>query len=365
MTFSSAPIETVAVSAYRIPTDAPESDGTLAWDSTSLIVAEIAAGGRTGLGYSYGDPAAATLIRGTLAAVLEGRDALATGGCWRALVRAIRNDGRPGIASMAISALDNALWDLKARLLGLPLARLLGTVSESVEIYGSGGFTSYTDTQLSAQLAGWAEQGMTRVKMKVGRTPERDLARVETARRAVPAEVRLMVDANGGYDRKQALAFAERFAALGVDWFEEPVSSEDLEGLRLLRDRLPAPIEVTAGEYGYDSRYFRRMIEAGAVDVLQADATRCAGVTGFLAADALCRAFETPLSAHCAPALHCHLCCAALKARHIEWFHDHVRIEALLLDGAPRPDGGRVAFDAGRPGCGLELKRRDAERYAL
>lgn len=174
-----------------------------------------------------------------------------------------------------------------------------------------------------------------------------------------------MVDANGAYERKQASALAEGFAALGVDWFEEPVSSEDLEGLALLRARIAAPIEVAAGEYGYDSRYFRRMLAAGAVDVLQPDATRCAGVTGFLGADALCRAFETPLSAHCAPALHLHLCCAAQKARHLEWFHDHVRVEALLFDGTPRPRDGRVAFDPERPGLGLRLKRQDAARYAL
>lgn len=363
-TSSAAPVEKVGVAAFGIPTDAPESDGTLAWDSTTLVVAEAAAGGQWGLGYTYGDAAVASLIRSKLAGAVEGHDAFATGACWQAMASAIRNDGRPGIASMAVAALDSALWDLKAKLLGLPLARLLGAVRDSIPVYGSGGFTAYDDRQLREQFAGWAGQGIERVKMKVGREPARDLLRVEVARSAVP-ETALMVDANGAYDRKQALALAEAFATLGVDWFEEPVSSEDLAGLRLLRDRLPAPIEVTAGEYGYDSRYFRRMLEAGAVDVLQADATRCAGITGFLAVDALAQAFETPLSAHCAPALHLHLCCAAQKARHIEWFHDHVRVEAMLFDGAPRVSGGRVAFDPGRPGLGLTLKRSDAERYAL
>lgn len=365
MPLSAAPVERVEVAAYRVPTDTPESDGTLEWDSTTLILVELAGGGRSGLGYGYGDPAVATLVRDKLAGVVEGRDAFATGAVWRAMAEAIRNEGRPGIASMAMAALDTALWDLKARLVELPLARLLGATRQRVEIYGSGGFTSYSDRQLREQLAGWAEQGINRVKMKVGREPGRDLARVEAARSALPAELPLMVDANGGYGLKQALALAERFATLGVDWFEEPVSSEDLEGLALLRRRVPAPIEVTAGEYGYDSRYFRRMLEAGAVDVLQVDATRCAGVTGFLAADGLCRAFETPLSAHCAPALHLQLCCAAQKARHLEWFHDHVRIEALLFEGAPQPRDGHVAFDPERPGLGLRLKRRDAARYAL
>ena len=115
------------------------------------------------------------------------------------------------------------------------------------------------------------------------------------------------------------------------------MSSDDLDGLRLLRDRAPAGMEIAAGEYGYDPFYFRRMLEAGAVDVLQADATRCGGITGFLKAAAIADASHMPLSAHTAPALHLHVCCAAPRLRHLEWFHDHVRIEQVLFDGAPTP----------------------------
>lgn len=359
------PITKVQASAYKIPTDEPESDGTLAWDSTTLIVAEIEAGGVRGLGYTYAHAAAAALIMSELATALKGKDAWATGDCWLSMVRSIRNQERPGLASMAIAAVDCALWDLKARALGLPLVQLLDAARPTIETYGSGGFTSYSDVRLCDQLGEWASEGIPGVKMKIGREPQRDLSRIEAARHSIGQDVALMVDANGAYTRKQALAFADDMAALGVTWFEEPVSSNDLEGLRLLRDRVPAPIEVTAGEYGFDSRYFRHMLQAGAVDVLQADATRCAGVTGFMAADALCQAFEVPLSAHCAPALHCHLCCAAKSARNIEWFHDHVRIENMLFEGAPTPSGGRVAPDLDRSGLGLTLKESDAARFRL
>jgi L-alanine-DL-glutamate epimerase-like enolase superfamily enzyme len=284
--------------------------------------------------------------------------------CWIAMVRAIRNQGRPGICSMAIAAVDTALWDLKARLLGVPLATLFGLVRDSVPLYGSGGFTNYSIPDLQRQLAGWVMQGISRVKMKIGSHPERDFDRVKAARESIGRDPELFVDANGAYSRKQALAQAEKFTELGVNWFEEPVSSDDLEGLRLVRDRAPAAMDIAAGEYGYEAHYFRNMLDAGAVDVLQADASRCAGYTGFLQADALCISHSMPLSAHTAPALHVPVCCAAQQLRHLEYFHDHVRIEQMFFDGLPQLVKGELRPDLSRPGSGLELKRVDARRFA-
>ncbi len=359
------PIERIEVSAYTIPTDFPESDGTLAWDSTTLVLVEAAAGGERGLGFTYAGTSSARLIHDRLAEVVRGRDALAVPGAWAAMVSAVRNLGRPGIASTAIAAVDTALWDLKARLLGLPLVRLLGAVRDSVPVYGSGGFTSYSIDQLREQLGGWVAEGITRVKMKVGREPQADLARVRAAREAIGPEAELFVDANGAYTRKQALAFAEAFAGSGVTWFEEPVSSDDLAGLRLLRDRGPAGMAIAAGESGYDLFYFRRMLAAGAVDVLQADATRCAGITDFLRVGALCEAEPIPLSAHTAPSIHAHSCCALTPAVHVEYFHDHARIERMLFDGALAPRGGMLRPDLSRPGLGLDFKRADAARFVV
>jgi len=265
---------------------------------------------------------------------------------------------------MAISAVDNALWDLKARLLGIPLVVLLGAARESVPIYGSGGFTSYSVKELQQQLAGWVEQGIPRVKMKIGRDPDADIRRVSAVREAIGPDAELFVDANGAYARKQALKQAEAFSDAGVCWFEEPVSSDDLAGLHLIRNRTPVHMEIAAGEYGYDSWYFERMLQAQAVDVLQADATRCAGITGFLQAVSLCEAHHVPLSAHTVPALHMHLGCAAIPLRHLEYFHDHVRIEKMLFDGVPEPVNGELRPDLSTPGLGIELKRADAQRFA-
>jgi L-alanine-DL-glutamate epimerase-like enolase superfamily enzyme len=360
----SVPVEALDVSAYTIPTDGPESDGTAAWDSTTAVVVHAHGGGETGIGYTYGDIASGTVVSSVLADVVRGRDAMAVGECWEAMGRACRNIGRPGVASMAIAAVDTALWDLKARIVGLPLATLLDSVRAEVPVYGSGGFTSYTDARLADQLGGWVAQGIPRVKMKVGREPGRDVERVRVARAAIGPATELYVDANGAFSRKRALLFAARCVEHEVRWFEEPVSSDDLEGLRLVRDRTPAGIDVAAGEYGYTLPYFEAMLAAGAVDCLQADVTRCEGITGFLRVAALCQARSLELSAHCGPAIHLHPCCAAPSLRHLEYFHDHARVERLLFDGVPEPLAGALRPDLSRPGNGLELKVADAAPYA-
>ncbi|HET8978361.1 MAG TPA: enolase C-terminal domain-like protein [Solirubrobacteraceae bacterium] len=364
MAVGDATITEVRAQAYEVPCEQHESDGTMEWDSVTVVVAEVDAGGRTGIGYTYGSGAMTQLITGPLAGAVTGRDALAVPGAWWAMIATVRNTGWPGVAAMAISAVDVALWDLKAKLFDVCLADLLGRAQPAVPVYGSGGLTSYTAAQVCEQLAGWVGQGIPRVKMKVGRDPTADVPRARAAREAIGPEAELFVDANGAYSRKQALALAAQFSELGVSWFEEPVSSNDLEGLRLLRDRAPAGMDITAGEYGYTPEYFRRMIGAGAVDVLQADVTRCCGITGLLAVGDLCTAFELPFSAHCAPQIHAHAGCAVGRLRHCEYFHTHARAEQILFDGVLEPRDGCLCPDAGRPGLGIELKRADAEKLA-
>ena len=357
-------VDSVTCSAYTVPTDRPESDGTLRWDSTTVVVVEVRGSGQTGLGYSYTDAAAAPLIDGVLAPVVTGRPITGTGSSWAAMVDALRNIGRPGLGSAALSAVDIALWDLKARLVGVPVAALTPAFHDALPVYGSGGFTSYSDAELQEQLGGWVAEGIGSVKMKVGREPDRDEERVRTARSAI-GDAGLFVDANGAWTRKQALSFADRFAEYGVTWLEEPVTSDDLEGLRLLRDRTPAGMDIAAGEYGYDLPYFRRMLEAGAVDCLQADVTRCGGITGFLAVGALCDAHTIDLSAHTAPSVSAHASTGVWHLRHLEYFHDHVRLEHMLFDGALSAQDGRLHPDPSRPGLGLQLKAADADQFRV
>jgi L-alanine-DL-glutamate epimerase-like enolase superfamily enzyme len=356
-------VDDLATAAFTIPTDRPESDGTLAWDRTTMVVVTIHGGGEMGFGYTYADATAAALAATTLRRVVVGRSALDVPGAWWAMLAAVRNVGRQGIAACAISAIDMALWDLKAKLVDCSIVDLLGAVRPSIPGYGSGGFCSYDDEMLARQLGGWASTGFHAVKMKVGRDPLNDPHRVDVARAAIGDRVGLFVDANGAFDRPAALAAAAAFAERDVTWFEEPVTSDDLEGLRLVRDRAPAGMAIAAGEYAWDPWVARGLLQAGAVDVLQADATRCLGPSGLIQIAALCAASNVRLSSHCAPSLHVPLLCTLGPAVHAEWFHDHVRIERLLLDGAATSDRGELSPDRSRPGFGLELKAPDAAQY--
>ncbi|NUR77944.1 MAG: mandelate racemase [Thermoleophilia bacterium] len=353
-------VDRLTTQVFEIPTEEPESDGTLEWDSTSVVVVEAAGGGTRGLGYTYAPAAAGQLVEQQLREVVLGADALAPQAVARALGEALRNAGRPGLGFEALSAVDLALWDLKARLLDLPLCDLVGRVHDEVPLYGSGGFCSYSPERVADQLGGWVADGIPRVKMKVGRDPAADPARLGAARAAI-GTAELYVDANGAFTAKRALRWAERYAAeWDVTWFEEPVASSDLDGLRLVREH--APLEVAAGEYAYVPRDFVNLI--GAVDCLQADVTRCGGVTGLLTVAGLADAHGIDVSAHCAPAAAAHPFAALARLRHLEWFHDHVRVERLLFDGVLEPRGGALHPDRSRAGHGLELKRADAERWA-
>src|SRR5579875_666789 len=354
-----------AISAYTIPTDAPEADGTLSWNSTTMVLAEVRAAGETGTGYTYGHAAVVPMARHLAEACLKGKSAFDIPALHAAMKRSVRNNGLQGICAMAISALDIALWDLKARLLHVSVAHLLGQMRTSVEAYGSGGFTSYSDEQLRAQLGGWAEDGLRSVKMKIGSHPEDDPRRVKLARSIIGPDVQLFVDANGAYTVRQSIAMAEQFAAQGVSWFEEPVSSDYPEALSRVRDGVASWMDVAAGEYGYDAAYFRRMLEARAVDVLQMDATRCLGFTGFLEGAAIAASFGCPTSAHCAPSLHMHVGCAVPGFRNVEYFHDHVRIEQMLLDGFRPQKEGKLTPDTAAPGLGFTFRHADAAKYAV
>lgn len=361
---SIVPVDRVTVSAFKIPTQRePESDGTAVWHATTLVLVEIEAGGKRGIGWTYETAAAAKLIEDDLADLVRGENALDTRTIWQKLTGAVRNAGRSGLASYAIGAIDIALWDLRARIYDVALCDLMGLAREGVPIYGSGGFTSYDIPTLQEQLHGWAASGIGAVKMKVGRNPAADPARVAAARAAIGADCALFVDGNDGFDVAEAIAIARTFAESGVTWFEQPVDHNDLAGTLRVREHAPPGMEIASGEYVTDT--CRAAEVASVVDVLQADATRCGGYTGFLAIDGYCDVMRKPLSSHCGPMIHLHVAAASLRLRHIEYFYDHVRIEKMLLDGFIEPLLGHLRPDRSRPGHGFSFRHADAAPYAL
>jgi L-alanine-DL-glutamate epimerase-like enolase superfamily enzyme len=354
-------ITEVRAAAYRFPTAKPEADGTLEWDATTAVVVQVRAGDVEGLGWTYSAGAAALLIDEQLSRAVLGQDADDVAKCWSAMRRACRNLGARGLAMQAISAVDIALWDLKARAHELSLVELFGSCRDGVPVYGSGGFTSMSSDELRAQVDEWLAAGCTAVKIKIaeacGHRVERDLARVTQVRGQVGDDVTLMVDANGGYARAQARRLGAAFDDLGVAWFEEPVSSDDLDGLAAVRDSVRC--DVAAGEYAADSYDIERLCPV--VDCLQLDVTRCGGYTGFLRGAAIAAGHNLEVSAHCAPALHAPVAAATPNLRHVEWFADHVALEPLLVDGVPVLEAGAMLPNR-TPGHGLRL-RLDADRW--
>ncbi|QRP49742.1 enolase C-terminal domain-like protein [Amycolatopsis sp. FDAARGOS 1241] len=359
-------VERVTARAHKVPTPAPEADGTLSWDSTTIVVVHVAAGPVRGLGWTYADAACVPLIEHTLAPAVLGAPLADVPACWAAMQRAIRNLGRPGLVSCALSAVDIALWDAAARSLDVPVSGLLGRVHDEVDLYGSGGFTSMTDEELTDQLEGWvAGQRIPRVKIKIGEAwgtrVDRDLKRVELARYVLGSDAALYVDANGAYSPGLARRLLEPLRDAGVTWFEEPVSSDDLAGLASLRSS--GGPDIAAGEYGYDLPGFARLVPV--VDCLQIDVTRCGGFTEWRRAAALAAAANREVSGHCAPNLAAHAAVATPNFRHLEWFADHDRVENLLFDGCLDPGGGTVTPSRSAPGHGLTYRADVAAEYPV
>jgi L-alanine-DL-glutamate epimerase-like enolase superfamily enzyme len=355
------PLTGAQTAVYRFPTPEPEADGTLRWHATTAVTVTLEAGGHSGLGWTYSSPAAATLVHDTLAAAVHDRDAFDIAGGWQAMHRACRNFGTKGLAMQAISAVDIAWWDLKARLLAVPLAALFGTCRSDVPIYGSGGFTTLTDVELEDQINWWHSVGCTAMKIKIGESwgnnIARDLARVGQLRTFAGDGVHLMADANGAYTPGQARRVGAALDELGVVWFEEPVSNDDITGLATVRAALNC--DVTAGEYAADVYDIDALLPV--VDCLQLDVTRCGGYTGWLRGAALAQAHNIQVSGHCAPALHVPVALAIPHLRHVEWFADHARLEPLLVDGTPDVHDGALHLNSDCTGHGMTLSRQSAD----
>lgn len=328
-----------------------------------MILVELKAGDIWSLGYTYGHAAIASLAKTLITSHVIGKNPLEIPLIWAELHRVIRNDGKAGIAAMAVAAIDISLWDLKAKLMNVSVAELLGSVRRKIDVYGSGGFTSYNEKELETQMRTWVDLGVRHFKMKIGRQPNEDPARVAFVRECIGPVASLMVDANEAYDIPTALKRAEDFDKQRVSWFEQPINSQDLAGMCEIKKRFPPGMALADGEYIYDLPHVLNLIRARSADVIQLDVTRCQGITGFLKAAAVCEAAALPISSHCAPSLHVALGCALSGIMHLEYFFDHVRIEEELFDGVLPAKEGALEPDLSRLGLGLKLNIQKAERF--
>lgn len=363
-----AAISGVRLSLYRVPLDAPVSDAKVATGrqhplgDVDVLVARITSDdGLEGLGFAYskraGGPALFAHAR-QLAPLLIGQDPLDTGRIWERLLWAGASVGRQGVAAQAIAAVDIALWDRKAKLAGISLAKLLGRYRSSIRCYDTGGGFLSASTDAVVRSAGAAlERGIGGIKVKVGGDPREDIGRVRAVRAAIGDRTPLMVDANQQWDRSTARSVGRRLAELDLTWIEEPLDAYDIAGHASLRQALDTPI--ASGEMLGAVGDIRRFLEADALDVVQPDAPRLGGITPFRRVMELADEHAVTVAPHFATEIHVHLAAAQPKEGWVEWFDwlAPLWVERLELRA------GRVLVPD-RPGIGLTLSSA-AERWSI
>ncbi len=324
-------------------------------------------GGFEGLGVGQASPGVREVISNALRPLLIDADPMDIRQLWDDMFWLSRQFGSGGIGALAISAVDIGLWDLKAKALGLPLYKLIGAVRDSVPVYGSGGGTHLTKDELVAEAAGYVERGIPRVKIKVGkdfgRAEKEDIERVTAVRDAVGYDVALYVDANSAYHPKQAIYLAKEFEQSQVGWFEEPVLTEDVEGLARIVGA--TSIQIATGEQEYSVHGFRGLLSAAAVDIVQPDVFRVGGVTAWLRIAELAETFNRPVAPHLAPLVHLHLACTIPNLKSLEYRDIDMEADRGWYHDVPQLNGGTWSPFPDRLGLGLELDPYAVERWAV
>lgn len=321
--------------------------------------------GEEGLG--VGTPVARDIIERALKPILLNQDPLCIEKLWDDMFWRVRGYGRKGVAFCAISAVDIALWDLKAKLFGVPLYRLLGPYTDRVPIYGSGGWTSFSEEELVREQTGYVERGIPRVKMKVakdfGKSEAEDIRRLKAVRKAVGDEVEIYVDANNGYYAKQAIGMAKHLADYDVKWFEEPVLADDIAGLAAIARAISIP--VATGEHEYTRYGFKELIAQGGADIVQPDVGRVGGISEWMKVAHLAQAFNLPIAPHAVQLVHLHVACCIPNLKVVEYLGTVEEGDKLWYTEFPEPRDGYWSPYPDRPGLGLELSPEAIRKYAV
>lgn len=323
--------------------------------------------GLEGLGVGQASPGVRDVIDSALRHILIGQDPMNIEKLWSDMFWAVRGYGRRGLAFLAVSAVDIGLWDLKAKALGMPLYKLLGPYREAVPVYGSGGWTNYTVDELVAEMEGYVDQGIPRIKMKVGKdfgSAEReDIERVAAVRSAVGHDVALYIDANNGYYTKQAIYMAREFEEYQVGWYEEPVLADDIPGLAEIRRATTIPL--ASGEMEYTKYGFRDLITGGGADIVQPDVVRVGGVTEWMKVAHMAEAFNLQVAPHMAQLVHMHVCCAIPNLKAMEYANMYLAADEVWYTEFPTQKDGFLTPYHDKPGLGLELDPYSVEKWSV
>ncbi|MDR1589071.1 MAG: mandelate racemase/muconate lactonizing enzyme family protein [Oscillospiraceae bacterium] len=329
------------------------------------VVRVITESGAEGYGMTFSDPVA-EYIQKVLKEEVVGKDALACEDIWSAMFTQIRSSGRKGAALLGMSAIDIAIWDIRGKILGQPVYRLLGGTNRMIPAYASVGFLSMPDEEVAEKAVEYTEDGYKTLKIKVGydsgRNIRADFRRVEKVRRAVGDETGVIIDANGVYDAATAIRLAAMLEPLDISLFEEPTHADDIDGLARVRSMTRIP--VASGENEYTRYGCRDLMLARAVDVLQCDVTRAGGFTEMIKIAALAQAFNVKLAPHFWPQFSAHLLSAVPNGLYLEVFPTPKGVPAggSIIKNQPSVIDGFYELPD-KPGFGLEFDLEYLSRY--
>jgi L-alanine-DL-glutamate epimerase-like enolase superfamily enzyme len=354
-------IKSVNVHLVSLPLKNAVADSWRRVESVGYTIVRIATDqGLEGHAVTYrdgsGGHAIRSLVNHGIAPRLIGRNPLETEVIWQELVQCFRGIGRKGLTFCALSVIDIALWDLKGKILGLPLYRLLGGNNPKVPVYASGGWTSHSDDALVAEARGMVGQGYGTIKIKVGveggDNPKRDIRRVHMVREAIGPDVALLLDANNCWDTATGVRFANSVRDCDIFFLEEPVIADDIPGLARFKRGTDVPLAT--GEHEYTKYGVRDLVLAEAADVIQVDATRTGGITEVLKIAAIIQAWNLKFAPHSMPYMHMHLVAALPNSLFVESLNLYEGLTAHVYRNAPVPSGSYLQIPD-LPGLGLEL----------
>lgn len=294
-----------------------------------------------------------------IAPLIRGEDPLDHERLFAKVATRLHSIGRRGLVCQAYSAVDIALWDLKGKVAGMPLYKLLGGSRESAPAYASDtGWHWMSPEEIVAASKAHLDEGVMGIKLRVGHDPAADAARIEHIRQNLGEDMWLGVTAHQRYDFHTASSMGSFFEEMGIDWFEEPMPCEDVHGHSRLADRLDIPLAVGASLFGRDE--FEAYLDLEAVDVLQPDLTRVGGLTPWLKIAATAEAFHCPIVPNVLPEISVHLACGLPHVQMVEyqpWLYSAYVEPPALVKGRLIPPK--------RPGHGLEIEQSVVEKYRI